>query len=151
MTIEQRFAASSGFMLARLGAESRRLWARMLTEHELTPQQFGVLVALDVLGESYQQRLCAFAGIDPRNAAPVVDALRERKLVRRAADPADRRRQLLRLSSAGRSLVDKLRRAGDGIEDELLDSLSIRERATLHRLLHKLFDSVFGDSTQATP
>ena len=56
MSIEQGFAGSSGFLLARLGAEARRLWARMLAEHDLTPHQFGVLMALDGLGESYQQR-----------------------------------------------------------------------------------------------
>src|SRR2546430_7004263 len=146
MSIEQRFAASSGFMLARLGAESRRLWARMLAEHELTPQQFGVLMALDLLGETYQQRLSEFVGIDPRNAVPVVDALRELGLVDRAPDPGDRRRQLLRLSAAGRELVEELRVAGSSIEDELLGGLSTRERDTLHRLLRKLFESVHGDS-----
>jgi DNA-binding MarR family transcriptional regulator len=146
MSIEQGFAASSGFMLARLGAESRRLWARMLGEHELTPQQFGVLMALDLLGETYQQRLSAFVGIDPRNAVPVLDALREQQLVERAPDPNDRRRQLLRLSPAGQGLIDELRQAGETIEDELLGGLSVRERAALHRLLHKLFESVYGES-----
>src|SRR5439155_19452470 len=133
MSIEQRFAASSGFMLSRLGAEARRLWARMLGEHEVTPAQFGVLMALDLLGETYQQRLCAFVGIDPRNAVPVLDALRELGLVNRAPDPADRRRQLLRLSPAGRALVGELRVSGDAIEDELLGWLSIRVRAAVPR------------------
>jgi DNA-binding MarR family transcriptional regulator len=146
MSIEQRFAASSGFMLARLGAEARRLWTRMLGEHELTAAQFGVLMALDALGESYQQRLSGFVGIDPRNAVPVVDALRERGLVVRAPDPGDRRRQLLRLSPVGRGLVDRLREAGAGIEDELLNGLSTRDRAALNRLLGKLFESVYGGS-----
>jgi DNA-binding MarR family transcriptional regulator len=144
--IEHGFAASSGFLLARLGAESRRLWSRMLAERDLTPHQFGVLTALSTLGETYQQRLSAFVGIDPRNAVPVVDGLRRRELVERAPDPTDRRRQLLRLSSAGAALVDELRAAGAGIEDELLGGLDARERAALHRLLHKVFRSVHGDA-----
>ncbi|HET9141582.1 MarR family winged helix-turn-helix transcriptional regulator [Actinophytocola sp.] len=144
MIIEQGFAGSSGFLLARLGAEARRLWARMLAEHDLTPHQFGVLMALDSLGESYQQRLCGFVGIDPRNAVRVVDALRRRELLVRAPDPADRRRHLLRLSPAGAGLVSALRSAGEVIEGDLLGSLDPDERATLHRLLHKVFGSVHG-------
>ena len=146
MSVEQRFATSSGFMLARLGAEARRLWTRMLGEHDLTAAQFGVLMGLDALGESYQQRLSGFVGIDPRNVVPVVDALRERGLIVRAPDPDDRRRQLLRLSLPGRRLVDRLRSAGTVIEDELLGGLSIRERTALNRLLGKLFESVYGGS-----
>jgi DNA-binding MarR family transcriptional regulator len=146
MSIEQGFAASSGFLLARLGSESRRRWSRMLAERDLTPHQFGVLMALHGLGETYQQKLSAFVGIDPRNAVPVVDALRERDLVERAADPADRRRQLLRLTAAGAALVGELREAGEVIEAELLGGLTAREQATLHRLLRKLFRSVHGES-----
>jgi DNA-binding MarR family transcriptional regulator len=144
MSIEQGFAASPGFLLARLGGESRRLWARMLAEHDLTPHQFGVLMALGSLGESYQRRLSEFVGIDPRNAVPVIDGLRRRELVERAPDPTDRRRHLLRLSRAGADLVSVLRTAGSVIEDELLAGLDAEERATLHRLLHKLFGSVQG-------
>jgi DNA-binding MarR family transcriptional regulator len=118
----------------------------MLAERDLTPHQFGVLMALHGLGETYQQKLSAFVGIDPRNAVPVVDALRERDLVERAADPADRRRQLLRLTAAGAALVGELREAGEVIEAELLGGLTAREQATLHRLLRKLFRSVHGES-----
>lgn len=144
MSIEQGFAASSGFLLARLGSEARRRWSRMLAEHDLTPHQFGVLMALDGLGESYQQRLAAFVGIDPRNAVPVLDGLRRRRLVERAPDPADRRRQLVRLSPAGARLAGALREAGAVLEAELLTALDQRERATLHRLLRKVFGSLHG-------
>jgi DNA-binding MarR family transcriptional regulator len=144
--IEQGFAASSGFLLARLGTEARRLWSGMLAEHGLTPLQFGMLMALGTLGETYQQRLCAFVGIDPRNALPVLDGLRRRELIERAPDPTDRRRRLLRLGASGAELVESLRAAGGGIEQELLGGLDAREQATLHRLLHKVFRSVHGDS-----
>src|SRR5262249_6466941 len=33
--------ASTGYLLARLGAESRRRWARMLAEHGMTPHHYG--------------------------------------------------------------------------------------------------------------
>jgi len=44
--IEPSLLASTGYLLARLGLESRRWWGQMLAEHGLTPHQFGVLMAL---------------------------------------------------------------------------------------------------------
>src|SRR5262245_27005859 len=113
---ETDFAASSGFLLALLGTESRRLWNRMLAAYDLTAHQFSVLTALGSLGETYQQRLSTYIGIDPRNAVPVLDGLRARKLVERAPDPTDRRRYLLRLTDAGAALVAELGQSGEGIE-----------------------------------
>ena len=141
--------ASSGYLLYRLGAESRRLWARMLAERDLTPHHFGVLSALDQLGVTHQQRLSELVGIDPRNAVPVVDLLRRRGLIERAPDPADRRRHAIQLTAAGRAVCADLRSAGDTIEAELLDGLDGRERTALHRLLLKLLEETQSRATRS--
>jgi len=132
---------SSGYLLARLGAESRSLWATMLTEHGLTPHQFGMLMALAQVGESHQRRLSEIVGIDPRNAVALIDALHQRRLLTRRTDPADRRRHVIALTAKGQSIVGHLRGAGDVIEHEMLTGLSDGEQADLHALLLKLFDS----------
>jgi len=137
----EQLRLSSGYLLARLGAESRSLWARMLTEHGLTPHQFGMLMALAQVGESHQRRLSEIVGIDPRNAVAVIDALHQRRLLKRSTNPGDRRRHVITLTAKGRSIVDQLRGAGDVIEHEMLAGLSEREQARLHALLLKLFDS----------
>ncbi len=80
-------------------------------------------------------------GIDPRNAVAVIEALHRRGLLERSRDPADRRRQVIRLTVRGRSTIDDLRGAGESIEHELLVGLSGREQAQLHSLLLKLLDS----------
>jgi len=132
---------SNGYLLARLGAESRSLWARMLAERGLTPRQFAMLMALAQVGESHQRRLSEIVGIDPRNAVAVIDALHQRRLLKRSTNPGDRRRHVIALTAHGRSIVDQLRGAGDVIEHELLAGLSEGEQAQLHALLLKLFDS----------
>jgi len=132
---------SNGYLLARLGAESRSLWARMLAQRGLTPHQFATLMALAQVGESHQRRLSEIVGIDPRNAVAVIDALHQRRLLKRTTNPGDRRRHVLALTAKGRSIVDQLRGAGDVIEHELLAGLSETEQAQLHALLLKLFDS----------
>ncbi len=136
---ELRF--SSGYLLARLGAESRSLWARMLAERDLTPHHFGVLIALSQLGEAHQQRLAAAIGVDARNAVGVIDGLSQRGLLGRHADPQDRRRHRISLTARGEAVVAELRTAGAVIEDEMFAGLTAGDRDALHRLLLTLFDA----------
>lgn len=134
--------ASTGYLLARVGAESRRMWARMLAEHELTPHHYGILMVLDQIGAAPQQHLSRAVGVDPRNAVPLIDLLQQRNLVERQPDPTDRRRHAVALTPAGRAALDDLRRAGEQVEQQLLDCLTPAERAGLHRTLRKLLSAL---------
>jgi DNA-binding MarR family transcriptional regulator len=138
---QAEFTSGTGFLLARLGAESRRRWARLLAERGLSPHHFGVLMALDGLGETHQQRLSAAIGVDPRNAVPIFDTLEARQLIERTSDQVDRRRRAVTITPAGRATVDELRRTGAALDDDLLAGLTGNQRTTLHRLLLKVYDS----------
>jgi DNA-binding MarR family transcriptional regulator len=138
-------AASTGYLLARVGAESRRVWTRMLAGHGLTPHHYGVLMVLDQLGSASQQQLSRAIGVDPRNAVPVLDLLQERRLVRRRPDPGDRRRHAVELTPTGRAMLDQLRRDGTEVEEKFLDGLTATERAALHRTLSKLLAALDRD------
>lgn len=107
----------------------------MLVERGLTPHHYGMLMALDELGASGQQRLSELIGIDPRNAVPVVDALAERDLLIREVDPTDRRRRVLTLTESGRDMVHELTETGAGIEAEFLRALDPADQSELHRML----------------
>jgi DNA-binding MarR family transcriptional regulator len=136
--------SSTGYLLARLGAESRRRWARMLADHGLTPHHFGMLMTLDQLGVTHQRRLSELVGIDPRNAVPVIDLLHRRGLIQRTDDPADRRRRAIRLTPAGQRLLNDMRKAADAIEHDMLKDLDDHQQAILHRLLLTLFEATIG-------
>ena len=140
--IESALATSIGYLLARTGMESRRLWTRMLAEHELTPHQFGVITALSNMSNASQKQLSAMLGIDPRNSMAVFDGLEERGLIERGEDPDDRRRHSVHLTRAGQRKAVELRRTGEATEREMLKGLSVPERRTLHGLLIKLFETM---------
>jgi DNA-binding MarR family transcriptional regulator len=133
---------STGYLLARLGRESRHAWGQMLAEYGLTAHQFGVLMFLAQLGAASQQQLSLAVGVDPRNAVPIVDALQRRGLLERRPDAADRRRLSITLTGAGQAMVRQLRQAGSDLESWFLDSLSEQERTDLHATLAKLFAAV---------
>ena len=136
--------ASTGYLLARLGAESRRRWARMLADHGLTPHHFGILMTLDHLGTAHQRRLSELVGVDPRNAVPLLDLLQQRGLIQRTGDPADRRRRAIGLTPAGQRVLNQLRQAADAIEADMLKGLDQHQQASLHRLLRTLYESTIG-------
>jgi DNA-binding MarR family transcriptional regulator len=137
-----QLVASTGYLLARLGGESRRRWAHMLSDHGLTPHHFGVLMVLQQLDAASQQQLSRLVGVDPRNVVAVLDVLEHERLIRRRAHPTDRRRHTVSLTPAGRQLLAELGLAGERIEEELLNQLSPAERDSLHQLLLKLFHAV---------
>lgn len=137
--------ASTGYLLARLGMESRRRWARMLIDRNLTPHHYGVLMTLDRVGATSQQHLSRLVGVDPRNVVTVIDLLEERTLIERKPDPGDRRRYAVSLTPAGHMTFTELRHAADAVEQDMLKGLSDAERTGLQQTLSKLFVELTQD------
>jgi DNA-binding MarR family transcriptional regulator len=67
-----------------------------------------------------------------------VNELAERGYVERTADPTDRRRNVVRLTTAGTRQLRRLDRALDRVQDELLGPLAPAERQVLTDLLTRL-------------
>ncbi len=141
------FEGGTGYLLSRTGSAARRRWARMLTERDLTPHHYGMLMTLHEHGPSGQQRLSELIGIDPRNGVPVIDALAERGLLNREIDPTDRRRRVLTLTQSGRDTVRELTETGGEIEADFLRALNPADQRELHRMLLTLLAS----STRSGP
>jgi DNA-binding MarR family transcriptional regulator len=133
--------ASTGYLLARVGSESRRRFVLALEERDLTLAQYGVLMILGELKTAPQRELADAAGIDPRNLVPILDELESRGLIRRGSDANDRRRHAVALSAVGSTLLAKVSRLGARAEDEFLSPLSGSERKQLHGLLLRLMSS----------
>jgi MarR family transcriptional regulator, lower aerobic nicotinate degradation pathway regulator len=133
--------ASPGYLLARIGAESRRRWSQGLASLDLRTAHFGLLMTLGAAGPTSQRRLAGAIGIDPRNLVLVIDQLEERGLLERTVDPGDRRRHSVRLTPAGRKMLAELARVGAEAEADLLAALDDGERRRLQELLVKLLPS----------
>lgn len=75
-----------------------------------------------------------------------IDRLETRGLVERIRDTDDRRSVLIRLTPAGRALIDGLHEAHLANEARLFQGMPVEERAQLTRLLRTLLESL-GDTT----
>lgn len=129
---------STGYLLARVGADSRRRFARALSQHQLNGSEFAVLMLLGAAPGLAQSVLAERIGIDARNLVPTLDGLESRGLVQRTASPTDRRRRLVELTPGGARLLRRLQRTGEEAEAEFLAPLTAEERDALHALLLKL-------------
>ena len=108
----------------------------------LGAQQFLVLSQLEMLGEPSQAELADTLGIDRSNLAALVAELCDKGLVERTRHDVDRRRYVLRLSHAGRRLLDRTEGAIAEADADLLAPLDQGQREQLHALLRRLADGV---------
>ena len=129
---------STGYLLARVGSESRRRFVEALARKELTLAAYSVLMILGGVTDITQRQLAGAVGVDPRNLVPILDDLEDRGLVTRGDHPADRRRHAVKLSQAGRAQLTRLAEVGAKAEVELLRPLNKQERKQLHSLLTRL-------------
>lgn len=117
---------------------------QVFSEYELTPADFRVIVALRRSGQPCrlpQARLMTQLALTSGTVSVRIDRLVRRGVVVREADPADKRGQLVRLTTEGLRLFDQIAPAHLANEDRLLSALTDSERTTLRDLLRKLLVS----------
>ncbi len=135
------FEGGTGYLLSRTGSLARRSWTRMLTDRDLTPHHYGILMTLDEAGPTGQQRISTLVGIDPRNLVPIIDGLADRGLLARQVDLIDRRRRVVALTDSGHAMVADLSETGAAMEGHFLRALQPSEQAALHQMLLALLAS----------
>jgi MarR family transcriptional regulator, lower aerobic nicotinate degradation pathway regulator len=108
-----------------------------LAAQGLTGRQYLVLAAIADRPIS-QRALAGQAGVDTSVLVGVLDDLEARSLVRRGADPEDRRRQRLSLTKLGTSTINAAAKASAAAEREFLGTLSRADQSVLADLLGRV-------------
>jgi DNA-binding MarR family transcriptional regulator len=98
---------------------------------ELTLPETSALVRLDRGGPSTPGALAKLEQISPQSIGVTVAALEAKGLIQRSADPADGRRVIVSLTSAGDATVQARRSARDQQFTRALSALTAAERAQL--------------------
>jgi MarR family transcriptional regulator, lower aerobic nicotinate degradation pathway regulator len=133
--------ALPSYLASQLSKYGRRRLEQALADHDLVLIHHGILAALRDFGPSSQQQLADALDFDKSHLVPRIDQLERRGLVTRTQDPADRRRNQVALTPAGRKLVDQLRPAAEESQRGFLDALSAQEQRTLVSLLRRALEA----------
>ncbi|MFI0977897.1 MarR family winged helix-turn-helix transcriptional regulator [Streptomyces sp. NPDC021093] len=134
--------------LSAFGAVKRGL-ARILPL-ECPPASAAVLTLLDRNGEMRLSRLAELMAIDMSVTSRHVAHVAERGWIDRSPDPDDKRSRILRLTPAGKSVLDELSRHTTEFLADTLGDWSDEEVGQLNAMLARLRSS-FGDCRSWTP
>ncbi|GAA1714879.1 MarR family winged helix-turn-helix transcriptional regulator [Fodinicola feengrottensis] len=99
---------------------------------------YTLLSTLDENGPSSQADLGRCTRIDRSEVTETINDLAERRFVTRTPDPADRRRNIVSITAAGRKHLATLRKLLTDAQAQLLAALSPDERTTLVTLLTRV-------------
>jgi DNA-binding MarR family transcriptional regulator len=127
---------------------------RFLAGFDLTTAEFVVLRVLRREAEPHVMTPSALAEtlvVSPGGMTKTLKQLAAKGLVARSGDRADKRRNLVRLTARGLTLIGSVQRAVRELDIELLDrTLSDREQHRLAQLLRKLLVSLEPQRSAAT-
>lgn len=106
--------------------------------HDLTPMQAMVLARVGE-GPLPTKEIAQHLRCDPSNATGLIDQLERRGLVDRSTPPDDRRKRVVGVTEAGRSVVTLLREAMTSTQSRF-DRLTPDETVEFRRMLRILAD-----------
>lgn len=109
-----------------------------LAPYRIDLRELAVLAPLAGPDALSQQQLAVRLGIDRTTMVTVVDGLEGKGLVEREPHPADRRKNIVRLTAAGRAVLPPARRAAEEAEREFLAALSGTDADRLPEILRAL-------------
>ncbi len=119
---------------------------RELRSLSLNYREWVVLMTLHDLGTVPQQVIRDLLGINKHAIVGLVDLLEAESLLVRKPDSADRRVQLLDLTTRGHDLVVRtLLELTERVDDRYLEALSDDERRRLRRILARVVYDVTAD------
>jgi DNA-binding MarR family transcriptional regulator len=129
-------------LIDHLARISRRAADAAMADGSLRPRHVIALTVLSERGPMTQHAVGAALRLDPSNVVGLLNELEERGLITRRRDPADRRRHIVELSTAGSGEVTQTRDQLGVVEDDLFKTLTADERATLYGLLSRAVEAL---------
>jgi DNA-binding MarR family transcriptional regulator len=131
----------AGQLFFRLWRASHTSTATALEALGLTPALFALLNVIGAREGAIQQELGSVMGIDPSTMVALIDQLEGAGLAKRRPSVKDRRAREVTITSKGRRLLERGRKAAALVEDEVLSGLSGPARRQLIGLLRRALES----------
>lgn len=127
-----------GHLIRRAHLRAVAIFNAELGKHKLTTTQYFAMVWLFEMGQLPKNHLAELATLDRATLQYEVKSLLAQGMVEALPDNHDRRRIVLQLTPAGRSIVEELQPQIDTTNEKVLAPLSPNERDEFLRLLQRL-------------
>jgi DNA-binding MarR family transcriptional regulator len=133
--IAKELAASSGYLLARLGLAFKAQAVARAEESGFALYDYSVLAILGEGARETQATIGDALSVDPSRLVALLDSLEARGMIVRQRDPHDRRRHVVSITAAGRRELARVRVIVHKLEDDFFTPLDAESREALHKLL----------------
>lgn len=131
-----------GFLLSQAGAIVRNRTAAALAPLDLHPRVFGVLLLIGHQPGVTQTEASQRLRIDRTTMSQLVNDLSDRKLIKQAVSPDDRRNRRLELTAQGGRTLRRAVDAAERVEQEVTAGLSRDDSTALKSTLAELLRSL---------
>lgn len=130
-----RLRGTPSWLINQTALAASRLVTDALSRVGARRPHYAVLAALEEFGPASQADLARRCGIDRSDMVAVISELEAARYLERGPNPHDRRRNLVRITTAGRDRLHVLDQVVRAVQDELLAALTPAEREELTRML----------------
>ena len=131
-------AGRLGYLLKHAQQRMAELSAAALAPFGINGRELAVLLAIDSQAPLSQQEAARRLGVDRTTMVALIDELEGKQLVQRRQDLADRRKNVVALTPAGRSTLRKAGKASDEAERRFLAPLTGDEAAQVREALRRV-------------
>ena len=111
----------------------------------ITPEQFLVMDALWDEGVLTQQQIADYLLKDKNSVVKLVDGLEDRKLVRRASNPKDRRQNLIEVTDYAMKIKDKVITVAMDAVDRIINGITREDMQIFIKVLSKMAENMNND------
>jgi MarR family transcriptional regulator, temperature-dependent positive regulator of motility len=118
-----------GFLLRLLEARYDELYQNLTRQNDITPRQFGLLMALYQQGPLTPSVLAERISSDRNTLSEMLKRMAERKLISKKANAEDRRSIQVQITTKGETALLKVIPAAAKLQDLLLTPLTKDDRA----------------------
>ena len=126
---------STYHLLKRAAQNAANLYSEKAGKHGLTQRQFAVLVAMDENEGASQTQLVDLTSIDRSTLADMIGRLIAQGYVRRKRDKNDARRNVLKLTAAGKRGIEKVGPGLAGVDRRLTNLIPKEHRKSFRAAL----------------
>jgi MarR family transcriptional regulator, lower aerobic nicotinate degradation pathway regulator len=133
-----RLTRMPSWLINQNAIQAHRLVAEGLAAIDARVHHYRLLVALAEKGPDSQAALGRRSGIHLSDVVAAINELADRGMVQRTPDPADRRRNIITITAAGREQLRLLDQRLAQVQDELMAPLTGQERDQLVGLLARV-------------
>ena len=132
---------SIGGLLGRVKMEIGAAVDAELAPMDITAAQYVILMSIALAEADCASGLCKDMSYDPGAMTRMLDRLERRGLVRRVANPNDRRASTLELTAEGKAVYPKLRASVMDVLNRFLRGFTQQEAQQLERFLLRMLDN----------